>query len=228
MIPLRDINPTRSRPIVTYLLIALNVVVFAFQFTLGPNETRELTLRYGLVPGLLVQRHFLTIFTSMFMHGGVLHLVFNMWSLAVFGDNIEDRLGKLRYLLFYLGSGVFAGLAQFIVNTHSPVPMVGASGAIAGVLAAYLRLFPRARIVTLIPLLFFFFVRELPASFFIVFWFLLQLLAGAGSVGGIGDGGVAVFAHIGGFTAGLWLVRMLLPRRNETSGFRRPLQHHGL
>ena len=209
VIPLRDINPTRSRPIVTYLLIAINVVVFAFQFSLGPNETRELALRYGLVPELLVERHFLTIFSSMFMHGGVLHLVFNMWSLAVFGDNVEDRLGKLRYLLFYLGSGVFAALAQFVVNTHSPVPMVGASGAIAGVLAGYLRLFPRARIVTLIPLLFFFFVRELPASFFIGFWFLLQLLAGAGSVGGMGDGGVAVFAHIGGFTAGLWLVRLL-------------------
>jgi membrane associated rhomboid family serine protease len=130
-------------------------------------------------------------------------------------------------LLFYVASGLFAALAQYVVYPHSAIPMVGASGAIAGVLAAYWRLFPRARVVTLIPLFIFFIVRELPASFFIMFWFLLQLLAGFGTVAGAADGGVAVFAHIGGFVAGLWLVRVLLPRRNPTGGFRSFSRSHG-
>jgi membrane associated rhomboid family serine protease len=226
VIPLRDRNPTRSTPIVTYLLIAMNVAVFAFQLSLSPHAETAFVSRFGLVPFALEQRHYVTLFSSMFLHGGFLHLIFNMWSLAIFGDNVEDRLGKLRYVLFYLGSGLCAALAQYVVDPHSGVPMVGASGAIAGVLAAYLKLFPRARIVTLIPLLFFFFVREIPASFFILFWFLLQVLSGVGSLGASSSGGVAVFAHIGGFLAGLWLVRALLRKRNETAGFRRPTQSH--
>ena len=224
MIPLRDINPTRTRPLVTYALIAINVAVYVYQVSLGTRGELAFVMHYGLVPATLAHHHFITLFTSMFMHGGVLHLLLNMWSLAIFGDNVEDRLGKLRYVLFYCASGLLAAGAQYLIDPQSRVPMVGASGAIAGVLAGYFRLFPRARIVTLIPLLFFFFVRELPASFFIVFWFALQLLAGFGSLGtGAADGGVAVFAHIGGFVAGLWLVHALLPRRNATAGFRRPL-----
>jgi membrane associated rhomboid family serine protease len=227
VIPLRDINPSRSRPVATYLLIAINLAVFAFQLTLGPDELRLFFARFALVPALLQERHYTTLFTSMFMHGGLLHIALNLWTLVVFGDNVEDRLGKLRYVLFYVASGVFAALAQYMVSRHSHVPMVGASGAIAGVLAAYLRLFPRARVVTLIPVVIFFFVRELPAGFFIMFWFLLQLIAGFGTVAGASDGGVAVFAHIGGFVAGLWLVRALLPRRNPTAGFRPLSRTHG-
>jgi membrane associated rhomboid family serine protease len=225
VIPLRDINPTRSTPVVTYLLIALNVAVFAFEATLSPLQEKRFVLHYALVPALLEQRHFATLFTSMFMHGGLLHLLFNMWSLFIFGDNIEDRLGKLRYLLFYLVCGLGAALAQFLVDPSSQIPMIGASGAIAGVLAAYLRLFPRARVVTLIPLLIFFFIREIPAVVFIVIWFALQVLSGLGSLGpAAAEGGVAFFAHIGGFVAGLWLLKMLLPPRNRTAGFRRPAQ----
>jgi len=224
VIPLRDRNPTRSTPIVTYLLIGINVAVFAFQMSLSPNGETAFVSQYGMVPLTLAHRHFVTLLTSMFLHGGFLHLLFNMWSLAIFGDNVEDRLGKLRYLLFYLASGLFAALAQFAVDRHGAVPMVGASGAIAGVLAAYVRLYPHARVVTLIPLLIFFFVREIPASLFILFWFLLQLLSGVGSLGGASSGGVAVFAHIGGFVAGLWLIRGLLPKPNDTAGFRRPAQ----
>lgn len=226
MIPLRDRNPTRSTPLVTYLLIAINVAVFAFQLSLSPHGETAFVSRFGLVPLMLEHRHYITLLSSMFLHGGWLHLIFNMWSLFIFGDNVEDKLGKARYLLFYLASGLFAALAQYAIDPHSAVPMVGASGAIAGVLAAYFKLFPRARIVTLIPLLFFFFVREIPASFFILFWFLLQVLSGFGSIGAVASGGVAVFAHIGGFVAGLWLVRGLSPKRNETGGFRRPTQTH--
>ena len=223
MIPLRDINPTRSTPVVTYLLIALNVAIFAFEATLSPLQEKRFVLHYALVPALLGHRHFATLFTSMFLHGGFLHLLFNMWSLFIFGDNIEDRLGKLRYLLFYLVCGLGAALAQFLVDPGSRIPMIGASGAIAGVLAAYLRLFPRARVVTLIPLLIFFFVREIPALLFILIWFGLQVLSGVGSLGGAGaQGGVAFFAHIGGFVAGLWLIQALMPPRNRTAGFRRP------
>jgi membrane associated rhomboid family serine protease len=226
VIPLRDRNPTRSTPIVTYLLIGINVAVFAFQASLSPHGERAFVSRFGFVPLMLEHRHYVTAFTSMFLHGDIWHILFNMWSLAIFGDNIEDALGKLRYVLFYVLCGLLAALAQYAIDPLSGVPMVGASGAIAGVLAAYLRLFPRARVLTLIPLLFFFFLRELPASIFIGFWFALQLLSGVGMLGGAIGGGVAVFAHIGGFLAGMWLVRALIPKRNGTGGFRRPVQSH--
>ena len=226
MIPLRDKNPTRSTPFVTYLFIAINVAVFVFQANLSLTAERAFISRFGFVPLMLDHQHYVTAFTSMFLHGDIWHLLFNMWSLFIFGDNVEDALGKPRYVLFYVLSGVFAAVAQYFIDPLSGVPMVGASGAIAGVLAAYLKLFPRARVLTLIPLLFFFFLRELPASFFIGFWFVLQLLSGVGLLGGAISGGVAVFAHIGGFLAGLWLVRGLSPKRNTTGGFRRPLQSH--
>ena len=226
MIPLRDRNPTQSTPIVTYLLIAINAAVFAFQLSLSAHAERAFVSHFGFVPLMLEQRHYVTAFTSMFLHGDIWHIAFNMWSLAIFGDNVEDALGKLRFVVFYVLCGLLAALAQFAIDPFSGLPMVGASGAIAGVLAAYLRLFPRARVLTLIPLLFFFFLRELPASIFIGFWFGLQLLSGVGLLGGAISGGVAVFAHIGGFLAGMCLVRALLPKRNLTGGFRRPVQSH--
>jgi membrane associated rhomboid family serine protease len=151
-----------------------------------------------------------------------------MWSLFIFGDNVEDRLGKGRFLLFYFGSGLGAAAAQVYVDPSSTIPMVGASGAIAGVLAAYLRLFPHARVLTLIPLFFLFITRELPAVLFIAIWFLMQVLSGVGSLSVAGNhatGGVAFFAHIGGFLMGLILVTVLTPARNRASGFGRPEQY---
>ena len=226
MIPLRDINPIRSRPVVTYLLIAVNTLVYAYQFSLSDDFSRELIMRWGLVPYYLTREFtansLITPFTSMFMHGGWLHLILNMWFLHIFGDNVEDSLGRTRFLLFYLACGLAAAAAQVAVGPASMVPMVGASGAIAGVLGAYLRLFPHARVVTLIPIFFFFFVRELPAVFFIVVWFALNLLSGVGSLGVLGQqaGGVAFFAHVGGFLGGLWLLHVFGHRKNDTGGFR--------
>jgi membrane associated rhomboid family serine protease len=225
VIPLRDLNPTRTTPLLTYLIIAVNALVFFHQATLGPYAEKLFVLHYGLVPALLSEHHFITPLTSMFMHGGVLHLLLNMWSLYIFGDNVEDAIGRPRFLMFYLGSGLAAAAAQYWVGPTSTIPMIGASGAIAGVMAAYLRLFPRARVVTLIPLFVFFFTREIPAVVFIVFWFVVQLISGVGSLGvDAGQGGVAFFAHIGGFLAGLLLIGSLLPARNATGGFRRPAQ----
>lgn len=230
MIPLRDINPTRTTPVLTYGLIALNTAVFLFQATLPDAEFELFVRRYGLIPEMITEDIYvgslITPLTSMFMHGGWLHLILNMWSLYIFGDNVEDALGKPRFALFYLVTGFGAAAAQVLVNPSSEVPMVGASGAIAGVLGAYLKLFPGARVVTLIPLFpIFFFVREIPAVFFIIVWFALQLISGASALGIEADvGGVAIFAHIGGFLVGLVLVSRLRPQPNSTRGFRRPVQ----
>jgi membrane associated rhomboid family serine protease len=227
VIPLRDINPTRSRPVVTYALIAANVAVFLYQFQLSrtPGAFDEFLLRWGFVPYFFAKEpHWGSIetpFTSMFMHGDFLHLISNMWFLHIFGDNIEDVLGRSRFILFYLLCGLVAAFAQLIVEPGSRVPMVGASGAIAGVLAAYLRLFPRARVLTLIPIFIVPFLRELPAVFFIVLWFVVQLISGIGSLGALGrGGGIAFFAHIGGFVAGLWLLALFGRRRKQASDAR--------
>lgn len=228
MIPLRDLNATRSFPAVTYLLIAVNAAVFLHQVTLGDAGGELFVRQYGLVPAYVAVAHhagsFVTPFTSMFMHGGWLHLIFNMWSLYIFGDNVEDVLGKLRYVLFYVLAGLGAALGHILIEPSSSVPMVGASGAIAGVLGAYLKLFPRARVVTFIPIyLFFGITRELSAWFFIIIWFVINLLSGVGSRAMQGSGGgVAFFAHIGGFIAGFWLIMLMRPRRNLTRGFHAP------
>jgi membrane associated rhomboid family serine protease len=228
VIPLRDDNPTRTTPLLTYAIIAANTLVFLYQWSLDPESEKLFIEQYGLIPALLVHEpnlgSFVTPITSMFVHGGFLHLLFNMWSLYIFGDNIEDALGKGRFALFYLLSGVAAAAGQVFIDPNSTLPMVGASGAIAGVLAAYLRLFPQARVLTLIPLFIFFITREIPAVVFIALWFALQVLSGLGSLSMAPGqtGGVAFFAHIGGFLAGLLLVRNLLPARNATRGFRRP------
>ncbi len=228
MIPLRDINPTRTRPALTYGLIAANVLVFLYEWSLTPTEFQQFLFRYGVVPyQLVVEPHvgaLATPFSSMFVHGGWLHLLFNMWFLHIFGDNIEDALGRTRFVVFYLLCGLGGAAGQVMIDPASPVPMVGASGAISGVLGGYVRLYPRARVVTLIPVFFIFMLRELPAVFFIFFWFLLQLLSGLGSLGAAGSqtGGVAFFAHIGGFVAGLVLIRRMRPPRNRSLGWRRP------
>jgi rhomboid family protein len=232
VIPLRDANPVRRVPIVTIGLIAACVVAFAYelgtQSTGGDSALERLFRDFGLVPAELtatfspgadqadvMYRELLTIFTSMFLHGGWLHLIGNMLFLYIFGDNVEDRLGHLRYLCFYLLCGVVAGLAQTVVNPTSGVPMVGASGAIAGVSGAYLLFFPTARVVTLVPVFIFLQLIEIPAVFFLAIWFVWQLLSGVATFGDrSGMGGVAFWAHIGGFLAGMTLGPAL--RRPET------------
>lgn len=213
MLPLRDINPTRRTPVVTYALIAVNLAVFVYQYlTLSPVENQLFVQRHGVVPFHLFSGYgpsLSTPFTSMFMHGGLGHLASNMWFLHVFGDNVEDALGHARYLAFYLVSGLVAVLAHGLIEPSSQVPLVGASGAISGVLGAYIVLHPRARIVTWA----FVFIMELSAWFFLLIWFGMQVISGFGTLGG-GQTGVAFFAHIGGFVAGVVLV-LLSGKRKE-------------
>ena len=203
MIPLRDIIPSRTTPVVTISLIAVNVLVFLFELSLGRNVD-AFTLYYGLVPAAF---SWVAVFTSMFLHGGFLHVAGNMLYLWIFGDNVEDRMGHGRFLVFYLLCGVAAALAQTITVPDSVVPMVGASGAIAGVMGAYFVLYPRSRIVTLIPIFFFFQVVEVPAILFLGIWFVMQFLSGIGSIvnsiPGGAMGGIAVWAHVAGFVAGI-------------------------
>ncbi|HJW94770.1 MAG TPA: rhomboid family intramembrane serine protease [Thermoanaerobaculia bacterium] len=211
MLPLRDHNPIRTTPFVNYLLIALNVLMFFWEVQLGRNFEPAL-VQVAFIParfwqgGMLVPE-LIRIFVSMFLHGGLLHIGGNMLYLWIFGDNIEDRLGHFPYLVFYLACGFLATLAHAFFNPASRMPSIGASGAIAGVLGAYLILFPTARVTTLIPIIFFIIVREIPAVFLLGFWFVIQFFSGWGSLGAAQDtGGVAYFAHIGGFVAGMILV----------------------
>ncbi|HEU5202774.1 MAG TPA: rhomboid family intramembrane serine protease [Candidatus Limnocylindrales bacterium] len=223
MIPLRDANPTRRTPVVTLGLIVACFVVFAWE--LGLQATSEASLNafvteWGVVPsellaawgsGQVVSQETATLVTSQFLHGGWLHLVGNMLYLWIFGNNIEDRLGRIAFLLFYLAGGVIAALAQVAVDPDSTVPLIGASGAIAATLGAYLVLFPGARITTLVFLGFFYQLINVPAIVVLGFWFFLQLLDGIGSLGMETGAGIAFFAHIGGFVAGAavgWLLRV--------------------
>ncbi len=215
MIPLKDDNPTERTPLVTYALIAANILAFLWQLRVGLDISAQ---RGGAIPYEIltfrdiewrdvVQPPF-TILTSMFLHGGFLHLGLNMLSLWIFGDNVEDALGRVRFVLFYLVAGVAAALAQTFASAASGdvlVPMVGASGAIAGVLAGYVLLFPRSRVLTAVWIVFFLRLMYLPARFVIGVWFALQILS---AVFG-GAHGVAVFAHIGGFLTGLLLVKII-------------------
>jgi membrane associated rhomboid family serine protease len=213
MIPLRDDNPRRTTPWVNYILVGLNLVAFVWQVSLGEQLQQTLyniafiPARFWL-PGNWLADLF-TIMVSMFLHGSLMHIGSNMLYLWIFGDNIEDRLGHFRYLLFYLLCGVGATIAHAYFSPASRIPAIGASGAIAGVLGAYLILFPRARIMTLIPIIFIITIREIPAVFILGFWFVLQLFSGVGSLG-VTDaqdmGGVAYFAHIGGFVLGMMLI----------------------
>ena len=178
MIPLRDVIPSRTAPVVTVTLIGINILAFLLQMAQGP-ETEAFVRTWGLVPAMF---SWVTVFTSMFLHGGLFHLGGNMLYLWIFGDNVEDRLGHGRFLLFYLLCGVAAAVAQSMILPESRVPMVGASGAIAGIMGAYFVLYPRSRIVTLVPIFIFFQIVEIPAIFFLGLWFVLQFLSGVGSV----------------------------------------------
>ena len=231
MIPLKDDVPSRSFPLVTVLVIAANIAVFLYQVSLeavangvSQGAATAFVMEFGAVPCRLTgfcagddaPAPIVTVFTSMFMHGGFLHLAGNMLYLWIFGDNVEDTLGHLRFILFYLLSGVGAAVAQTVVNPASRVPMVGASGAISGVLAAYLVLFPRASILTLITFGFFIRFVQVPALVVLGFWIVVQLAYGLVSVPffrGVEEaGGVAWFAHIGGFMFGVILLFLLRSR----------------
>jgi membrane associated rhomboid family serine protease len=222
MIPIGDSTRRRTTPYVNVALIVASILVFIYELTLNTLDVERFFIDWGVIPRQLVDwlddpsglEEPATVFTSMFIHGGWLHLIGNMLFLWVFGDNVEDALGHLRYLVFYALAGVAAAALQVYIDQDSIVPMVGASGAIAGVLGAYLVLYPRATVAVLIPWLWFFGAFPVPAAALIVFWFLLQLLNGVASLGASGvTEGVAFWAHIGGFAAGFVMVWLLRPRR---------------
>ncbi|MGB9792027.1 MAG: rhomboid family intramembrane serine protease [Thermacetogeniaceae bacterium] len=213
MIPLRDSTRSRSFPIVNILLIALNILVFLKETTLTSQQLNYLTYMYGVIPakvqtelsaGVPILSIAVPFITAMFLHGGWLHILGNMLYLWIFGDNVEDRMGHLPYLFFYLLVGIAGSIAHILANPGSQVPIIGASGAIAGVLGAYFISYPRSRILTLLPLPFFITLIEVPAFFFLPFWFILQLLNGIST--NLAANPVAWWAHIGGFLAGMLLV----------------------
>ncbi|NPB09225.1 MAG: rhomboid family intramembrane serine protease [Thermodesulfobacteria bacterium] len=215
MIPVQDIVPRRTFPVVTVGLILLNTVVFLFELLLPPDTLETLVFHLGIVPARYTDpswaaEHslpflpYLAFFTAMFLHGGWVHLIGNMWTLWIFGDNVEDRMGHVRFLIFYLLCGIVASLVHIYVHPFSKTPVIGASGAISGVLGAYYGLFPWARIIVMVPIFFFPFFFEVPAIFYIGFWYFMQLMSGTLSVvHGQVVGGVAWWAHIGGFVFGL-------------------------
>jgi membrane associated rhomboid family serine protease len=230
MLPLRDRNPSGTTPIVMYGLIAANVAVFLVEVSLPRELLPDIILTFGVVPARVSQAFrgeasivtaaLLPALTSMFLHGGFLHLLLNMWFLQIFGDNVEGRVGHAGFLVFYLLSGLGATAGHCLLAPGSRVPMVGASGAIAGILGAYAVCWPRARIITVIPIFFLPYFLELPAVVVLVMWFLLQLLRGVASLGvEVARGGVAYWAHAGGFLVGIVLV-MLWPgaRSSRRSG----------
>ena len=215
MIPLKDTTPRRSVPVITLLLIAVNVFVFIHQLSLSPTALDAFIKTYGLVPSkislALAGRHYsldqalLPLFTCMFLHGGLLHIIGNMWFLWIFGANVEDRLGPFAYLFLYLVTGIGSGISQLLFSWGSHVPSIGASGAISGILGAYIVFFPGSRILTLIPLFIIWFTARIPAAIFIGLWFLIQFLSGVSSLGTANMGGVAWWAHVGGFLLGVLL-----------------------
>jgi len=208
MFPLRDTQPSYSKPVVTICLIAVNILVFLFEFSLDDYSRNQFIAVHGLTPDNF---SVLNIFTSMFLHGGWLHVLGNMWFLWIFGDNIEDILGHGKYLVFYLLCGVVAALTQTYMNLDSRVPMVGASGAIAGVMGAYMVKFPRSRIETLVFIVIFITRIDVPAWLMLIYWFAVQFFNGVGSIGysQASQGGTAFFAHVGGFLAGIALVNVM-------------------
>ena len=217
MIPIRDTIASKNYPVAHYTIIGINVVLFLFELSQGANLDRFLYI-YGLVPArysmpqissyFTTGQQLLSLLSFMFLHGGFWHLLGNMWFLYIFGDNVEDRLGPFRYLVFYLLCGITSGLSHLLLNLHSNMPTIGASGAIAGVMGAYLVLHPHSKILTLIPIIFIPWFIEIPAFFFLGFWFVLQFLNAAGSHGNIG--GIAWWAHIGGFIFGIVFLKIFL------------------
>ncbi len=223
MFPLRDSQPSGSIPFVTYLIIAINVIVFLFEVSLGDRGLASFLKNFGLVPLLFLQQfgayEIFTLFSCMFLHGGWMHLLSNMWALFIFGDNIEDKLGHFGYLLFYLGCGACAGLTQVFMSQSSTVPTVGASGAIAGVLGGYIISYPTARVLTAIPIFFIIRLIEVPAAVYLGFWFLSQFFTGFASIARESgeEGGIAWWAHVGGFVAGVILVKLMSFRPQDSS-----------
>lgn len=216
MIPIRDINPTRRFPLVTVGIIVLNVLVFGFEFLLPVNALEGLVETWGLTPYRLAGLEplaFVTVFTSMFLHSGVAHLLGNMLYLWIFGDNIEAAMGSARFIVFYLLCGVGAALGQTLVSPLSTIPMIGASGAISGIMGGYLLLYPRAEVETLVFLGYFIRLIRLPTTVVLGSWIVMQLFSGVLSLGMQAAGGVAWFAHIGGFAVGIVLVSLFRRRR---------------
>jgi len=227
MIPLKNLNPRNSFPVMTVALIIVNSLVFFYQLTLSPAAAEHFIMLYGTVPrrmelalagqnGLTLADAVIPLFTSMFLHGGWLHILGNMWFLWIFGGDIEDRLGHVPYLLFYLVCGLGSGIAQAAFSWGSRIPAIGASGAISGVLGAYVLFFPGSKILTLVPLFIIWFTARIPAVVFIGLWFLVQFMSGVGSLGATGSqaaGGVAWWAHVGGFLLGMALAWGKRPRR---------------
>ena len=215
MIPIRDTVPCKNFPVVNTLIIVVNIIVYLFQLTLGPELSRFL-YSYGLVPGRYTDSNLSTLFsfsqqltapfTFMFLHGSFWHLIANMWSLYIFGDNIEDRLGPFRYLVFYIMCGIASGFSHFFLNFNSPVPVIGASGAIAGVMGAYFVLYPRAKILTLIPIFFIPYFINIPAYIFLGLWFAIQFFNAAGT--SADSACIAWWAHIGGFIFGIFMLNL--------------------
>jgi rhomboid family protein len=219
-IPLKDTNPSRSYPVVNISLILLNIGVFLYQYTLPPRAFKAFMLAYATVPARIpaflnghlgFETAFLPLLTSMFLHAGFFHIAGNMLFLWIFGDNVEDFFGHLPYLLFYLVCGIGAGFLHIFFNLTSTVPALGASGAISGVMGAYMLLYPRERILTLV----FIFLVPIPAVFILGYWFLLQFLGGINALGGSATGGVAVWAHVGGFLLGMLLTALSRGRENR-------------
>ncbi|MBZ5608390.1 MAG: rhomboid family intramembrane serine protease [Acidobacteriia bacterium] len=217
MIPLRSSEPHYRAPTVTLLLIVANVLVFLYELSLPSWMLNRFISLHGIVPDHL---NLSSIVTSMFIHGGFLHILGNMWFFWIFGRGIEDILGHGKFLFFYLACGVAAALAHVLLNFNSTVPTVGASGAIAGVMGAYLVKFPRARIVTLVPIIIFLTTVDIPAAFLLLYWFAIQFFNGVGSVGysQASSGDVAWFAHVGGFIAGIALI-LLLPNKQRARSY---------
>lgn len=209
MFPLYDTVRSHTFPIINLTLVLANVLAFLYELQLDPSALESFIFTWGLIPAHLISdpsNAWTNIFSSMFLHGGWFHIINNMWVLLIFGDNVEAGMGKIRYLIFYLLSGVAAGLLQTYILPTSMVPMIGASGAVAGVLGAYLILVPRSRIASLVPILFIFTIVEIPAVLFLIFWFVSQLYSGLGTIQGGGESGIAWWAHIGGFGFGVLMV----------------------
>ncbi len=226
MIPLRDINPSRTFPYVTIAIILINVIVHALQWGMTGKETVAFYQEFGAIPATILGQYSkgfsftsfsgsFTLLTSMFIHGGFFHLLGNMWSLWIFGDNVEDRFGHFGFLFFYIVTGIAASVSHILVSPHSMIPTVGASGAISGVMGAYVLLFPRARILVLLPIFIFIRIFTVPAWVFLGFWFFWQLLQGLATVSASNPsvGGVAFWAHIGGFAAGMILIPIMRKQR---------------
>ncbi|RMF62088.1 MAG: rhomboid family intramembrane serine protease [Calditrichaeota bacterium] len=219
MFPIQDTIPRRNPPFVTWGIIVANVLVFMYEISLPPEYLELFVRKWGVIPAIYTTGYwmlepmvYISLFTNMFLHGGWTHIIGNMWTLWIFGDNVEDRLGKGKFLLFYILSGIAASMTHIVFNPHSTIPAIGASGAIAGVMGAYLIMFPQSRVITLVPVFFLPMFFEIPAVIYLGVWFVSQLFSGTFAIlASTSGGGIAWWAHIGGFIAGIILRFILGP-----------------